>query len=321
MMINGNVLAILMIVAWLGILWIKSEAKSAENRKYENESTERIKEELKSYGFEESELKNLGYYTALDMLSKHKEKVKSQKMQEQAERNRLQEERRKREEEYKKEEKERIKREYEKRPTIFDMVERDYSNVSKKDVDYLDVKLFGNGGEFKFIYIDKLDYEMWNSYINDGELPEDVDVDDLNSEINEAETMTSYFAIYSAEVGTKNHYIQFELEEYTKDDSISFGDLVKDYLFLKGDEDGYIIAQYVESKKHHVEGTIGLDKPLSGHLTKNSINFHYTYFMVGNRKIYYNEFEMGEYSDWWNTEYRAMISVSELKDLKPSDIW
>lgn len=58
-MINGNVLAILMIVAWLGILWIKSEAKSAENRKHENEATERIKEELKSYGFEESELKTL----------------------------------------------------------------------------------------------------------------------------------------------------------------------------------------------------------------------------------------------------------------------
>lgn len=320
-MIDGNLLAILMIVIWLGIIWLLSVAKSAENQKHEKEATERMKEELKGYGFKDIELNNLGYHGTLDMLNKHKEKVASQKMQEQRERNNKLEERRKREEEYEKKEEERINKEYQKRPTVFERAEDEDSMVSIEDMDYLSIRLFGNGGEFKFIYIDKQDYELWNAYINEGEVPDGVDEDVLDNEIHESDTITHYAAIYSAEVGTKNHFMQFEFEDYTEDDSKSFGDLIKDHLFLKGDEDGYIVAEYTHSKKHYVEGTIGLDMIISGPLTKDQINFHDFHFNVGTREFDYSEFWMGEYTDWWNTIYRTMFPVSKLKDISPSDIW
>lgn len=317
-----------LLIGWFVFEWTKTDMRIKEGDKYRAEAAERMKDELRSKGYTENKVKNLEYYSATNLLRKHDEQEKQRIFKENLERKTEQMEKdKKRKERYERElkqaekEKKRIAKAYKNRPTIEEFSKDEYSNVSKDDKDYLDVRIFGNGGEFRFIYIDEEEYEKWRAFIDEGEIPEDMEDYDFDEEFYASEILTHFGAIYTAEFGTKNHYIQFEMEEYIEDSKESFGNIIKSHLGLTGDEKGYIVSEYVHSKKHFLSGSTGLDKIIRGPLSQDKITFYETYFEINSRKFDYDEFGIGEYTDWWNTIYKRIVPVSELKDILISDLW
>lgn len=222
--------------------------------------------------------------------------------------------------EYAERERIRIEKAYKVRPTVAEISKKSFNKgVSENDKDYLDVRIFGDCGEFAFLYVEKEDYKMWSDFIDEDVVPEGMDEDDFDDQIYESQLLLTLFSsIGTAEFGTKNYYIQFEMGEDTEDDDIEFGTIIKDYLGLIGDEDGYVVARYEGASRYLLDGAIGLQTTLKGPLTKEKINFHKTYFKIESNEYNYSDFGIGEMDTKY--VYKIIIPVSDLKNFLPSDV-
>jgi hypothetical protein len=250
-MSDGTLILIIIVVIWFIVEAIKSENKKMQDEKELEESLLRIKRDLKKLGTSEAQLENLSYYEAHELYDKLKKQKDAEKVTQEAERRKAREVEARKEREREAKEKQRIEKAYKERTPLEVIAKLNPDSIFKEHKDYLDIKLFGHGGEFQFVYVSKEDEEMWEKYIEEGEVPEGISDSDLETQIIEAETFVHFLAMYSAEIGTKDHFIQFTLNIEPEKDEQPLRETIKSVLDLTGNEEGSIVVRYVHSKKQY----------------------------------------------------------------------